>query len=270
MSHEADVETVVRAVKESRKYQDTHEETIRSLAAEAVRQHRTTKLAVKAVRKRLHGIMAPYLGDPDYPLALKRLENAYGSAEDASIKHVCLEILQSHLSTRERIPILSQFYTKVFEVTGVPDSLLDIACGLNPLSLPWMGLPQSVRYHAYDIHEPRILFLNQYFALAGLPRLARLQDVALNPPQETADVALFLKEMPRFDRNYRGAGRQLLESIRARHLVISFPSVSTHGGRNLVKRYRDFFYQLIQGKSWPVTELLFEGELLFCAERNDL
>ena len=81
-------------------------------------------------------------------------------------------------------------------------------------------------------------------------------------PQETADVALFLKEMPRFERNYHGKGRPLLEALNVNYIVLSYPSISTHGGRNLTNRYREFMVQLIEGHDWPVTELLFEGELV--------
>jgi 16S rRNA (guanine(1405)-N(7))-methyltransferase len=131
-----------------------------------------------------------------------------------------------------------------------------------------MGLPPSVEYFAYDIHEPRIAFINEYFRLQGLAPLARLQDVALHFPEETADVALFLKEMPRFERNYSGKGRDFLESLPVRYLVISFPAVSTHGGRSLVKRYRDFYGELVSRHNWPVQELMFANEMVFVAEKR--
>jgi len=232
------------------------------------------------VRKRLHSIMAPYLGDPDYEEAARQLAAAFANGNQDQIRAVCLDIMHSHLSTRERLPILDNFYRTIFQVTGQPHSILDIACGLNPLALPWMGLSVNseqltvnsdvVRYYAYDIHEPRIEFINHYFALAGLPPLAQVQDVALRFPEESGDVALFLKEMPRFERNYHGLGRPLLEAIRAHWLVVSFPTISTHGGRNLTGRYRDFMHELIEGQAWPVTELLFEGELVFVLDKGDV
>jgi 16S rRNA (guanine(1405)-N(7))-methyltransferase len=163
---------------------------------------------------------------------------------------------------------MADFYTQIFAVTGKPRSILDIACGLNPLAFPWMGLETPLDFYAYDIHEARIAFLNHYFRLQGLPPLAKLQDVAYDLPTEQADVALFLKEMPRFERNYKGRGRPLLDSLNVNWLVISFPTVSTHGGRNLTNRYRDFMFQLIEGHNWPATELLFEGELVFCVEKG--
>jgi 16S rRNA (guanine(1405)-N(7))-methyltransferase len=267
-----DLEQVVTAVKQSPKYGDTSEATIRDLAETALHQYKKPKKAIKAVRTQLHSIMAPYLGDPDYAAATAQLDAAFTTGDPAEIKAVCQAILHSHLSTRERQPILADFYARIFAVTGRPHSILDIACGLNPLAYPWMGLEPTptqaeVDFYAYDIHEPRIAFLNHYFQLQGLKPLARLQDVALQFPVEKADVALFLKEMPRFERNYHGRGRPLLESLNVHWLVLSFPTISTHGGRNLTNRYREFMHQLVAGHNWPITELLFEGELVFCIEK---
>jgi len=267
---DAAIETVVTAVKESKKYGDTSEETIRELAVEALRRYKKPKQAIKAVRTQLHSIMAPYLGDPDYEAAKERLTAVFAAADPEQIKAACADILYTHLSTRERLPLLDSFYREIFAVTGKPDSLLDIACGLNPLAFPWMDLsPAATRFYAYDIHEPRIDFLNHYFRLQGLPPLARVQDVAHLFPQETADVALFLKEMPRFVRNYGDLGRPLLEALNVRWLVVSYPAVSTHGGRNLTNRYREFMAELIDGLPWTTTEILFTGELVFCIEKGE-
>lgn len=263
---EATVEAVVTAVKSSRKYRDTHEATIRLLAEEAVAQHKKAKPAEKAVRKRLHSIMAPYLGDPDYDLAARRLTEVFAAGDDAAIRATCLDIMGAHLSTRERLPILDRFYREIFAVTGHPRRLLDLGSGLNPLALRWMDLPAEAAYLAYDIHEPRVSFLNHYLQLEGLPPLAVNQDIALRVPQEPGDVALFLKEMPRFERNYPGHGRALLKGLAVRHLVVSFPTISTHGGRNLTNRYRDFFRDLIAGTDWPVVEILFDSEMVFIAD----
>lgn len=265
---ECEIEAIVSAIKQSKKYQDTNEETIRELATDAVTKYKKTKQAEKAVRRQLHSIMAPYLGDPDYETAAARLTTAFNSSDKTLVKAVCRDIMHHHLSTRERLPLLERFYREIFAVTGVPHAILDIACGLNPLALPWMGLTLPIKYYAYDIHEQRIDFLNHFFILQALPPLARLQDVALDFPQERADVALFLKEMPRFERNYHGLGRPLLQAIRARHLVISFPTVSTHGGRDLTGRYRTFFQELVAGNEWATTELLFPGELVFCIDKG--
>lgn len=263
------VEAVITAVKGSKKYRDTSEETIRQLAVEAVLEHKKPKPAEKAVRRRLHSIMAPYLGDPDYAAAGRRLMEVFVGGDDGDLRAACRDLMFAHLSTRERLPLLETFYRDIFAITGQPTRLLDIACGLNPLAFPWMGLPAAgTDFIAYDIHEPRVQFLNHYFILQGLPPLAFVKDVAVQAPTESGDVALFLKELPRFERNYPGRGRALLEALDAHWLVVSFPTISTHGGRNLTKRYREFYHQLIHGSGWTVTELLFDSELVFCTEKT--
>ncbi|MCB9009185.1 MAG: hypothetical protein H6656_17810 [Ardenticatenaceae bacterium] len=275
--HEELVTAVTNAIKNSRKYGDTSEATIRQLAEEAARQHKKPKAAIKAVRARLHSIMAPYLGDPDYAALARQLSTAFAANDQDRITQLCLASLDAHLSTRERLPIMADFYAQIFAITGQPQSILDIACALNPLALRWMFpnisnqspvISNPLKFYAYDIHEPRIDFINHYFQLEGLEPLARVQDVAMHFPQEQADVALFLKEMPRFTRNYGNVGRPLLQALNVHWLVISYPSVSTHGGRSLTSRYRDFMHQLIDGLNWPMTELLFEGELVFVIRKK--
>jgi 16S rRNA (guanine(1405)-N(7))-methyltransferase len=260
-------EAMVAALVASKKYHDTLPETIRTVVQEEMARHRTPKEAEKAARKRLHNIMAPYLGDPDYDAEHLALEKAFASGDDTLIRQVCLSILKSHESTEERLPILGEFYTRIFEVTGKPESILDIACGLNPLAFRWMDLPDITRFYAYDIHAPRIDLINTYFKLEGLAPLARLSDVAIRFPQEEADMALFLKELPRLERNYGKLGGALLESLQVKTLVVSFPTVSLHGGRSLIDMYRRYFGDLTKDKGWRVAEILFESEMVFCVEK---
>lgn len=264
----AEQAAVVTAVKQTKKYQATSEATIAALVADAARRYKSRKAVEKAVRTQLHHIMAPYLGDPDYPAAAAAMTAAFAAGE-AAVKALCRELMAAHVSTAERLPLLPTFFSEIFAVTGPPQTILDVACALDPLSLPWMGLTPPLAFYAYDIHEARVDFLNHFFRLQGLPPLARVQDVALQFPQERGDVALFLKEMPRFVRNYGDLGRPLLEALDVRWLVVSYPAVSAHGGRNLTSRYRDFMAQLLDGLPWPTTELLFAGELVFCIEKGE-
>lgn len=262
------VEAIVTAVKGSKKYGDVHETTIRELAETAVPRYPRRKEAEKAVRRWLHKIVAPYLGDPDYEEAKADLDAAFAAGDPAAIKQTCAAIMNAHVSTRERLPLLNDFFRQIFAVTGRPRRILDVACGLDPLSFPWMGLEPPIDFYAYDIHEPRIDFLNHYFRLQGLPPLARVQDVAFNVPEEEGDAAFFFKELPRFARYYGDERvRPLLDGLHVPWLVLSFPAVSAHSGRDLTGRYRDFMADLAAGRPWQVTERLFPGELVFCVKK---
>jgi 16S rRNA (guanine(1405)-N(7))-methyltransferase len=245
-------------------------QTIRALAEQAWPEHRKRKALEKAVRRRLHGIAASHLGDPDYEALGEALTAALSRGDAQAEEAACEQALQQHLSTRERWPYLSAFYAAVFAHTGVPGTLLDLACGLGPLALPWMGLPRSTQLRAYDIHEPRVAVLDAYLRARGQGG-AQVRDIVLSPPSESADVALLLKELHRLQRNYSSGTRggvtaDWLASIPARRLVVSLPAFSAHGGRGLVERYREMMGRLIEGRGWGVHELLFEHEVVFCLD----
>ena len=267
MSDAALIEAVVASIKGSRKYRAVSEATVRSLVAQALPEHRKRKALDKAVRKRLHGIVADHLGDPDYQALAPALEQALREGDGATERSLCEAALHRHLSTRERWPYLAEFYRAIFEHTGEPGVVLDLACALGPLALPWMGLPARTRYLGYDIHEERVSALDRYLRARGQAGGVQLRDIVLQPPTERATVALLLKELHRLLRNYPGRiDGDWLASIPARFLAISLPSVSAHGGRRLAEPYRAMMATMVQGRPWSMHERLFEHELLFIVD----
>ena len=263
-----DVEAIVAGIARSRKYRDICEDTIRDLVLGELGPHQPVERAVRLSRKKLHHVVASYLGDPDYREAADTLQAAFESEAPGAVREACTRIMAAHVSTRERLATLEPFYSRLFAVTGLPGSILDIACGLNPLSFPWMGLPSSTRYVAYDIQRPRVAFLNHYFSLQGLAPLARVQDVLVHFPEEEADVALIFKEVHRFEQRRRGCTLPLLDALRVRTLAVSFPSRSLSGRWDLAGRHRRLFQEIVSARPWRLTELEFENELLFCVEKG--
>ncbi len=266
-----DLDFLIHEILSSRKYRELGipPETVRDLLLRELALGRSHKEALKAVRQKLHNLVAPYLGDPDYATAAAELDAAYAQGGRAALKPVCARILGQHASTRERLPDLETFYERIFSVTGKPTEILDLACGLNPFSFPWMGLPESVRYHAYDIHAPRVALINHYFRLQGLAPLAEARDILVSPPEIEAPVAFFFKEAHRFEQRHKGSTRGFLRALRARRLVVTLPASSLTGRHDLSEGHRRLVYSAIAGQPWPVTELQVGEEMIFVVERRE-
>ncbi|HEY0604937.1 MAG TPA: hypothetical protein VGD58_18605 [Herpetosiphonaceae bacterium] len=264
-----DVEAIVSEIMQSPKYKDRPiaRETVRDLVVMELGHYKKEKDLVKAVRKKLHRIVAAYLGDPDYAAATLELSRAADSGSADQLREACARLLEVHLSTRERLPIYDQFYAGIFEVTGRPSSLMDVACGLNPLSFPWMRLPATTRYYAYDINQQRVDLLNHAFVLQGLAPLARVQDVLVEPPCEQADVAFLFKEVHRLEARQRGSSLRLLEALPVRWIAVSLPAQSSGGHHDLRDRHRQLMAGIVAGQPWASTELEFESELVFCIDK---
>jgi 16S rRNA (guanine(1405)-N(7))-methyltransferase len=266
----SDIPEIVEEILSSSKYRSLNipPETVSSLLAQELPRHSSRADALQAVREKLHNIIAPYLGDPNYPAARKALTAAFESHQPEQIKTECLKLLSAHASTCERIPLLDEFYARLWQVTGVPNSILDVACGLHPFGLPWMGLPVGAAYHAYDIHQPRVDLINHFLRLQGMAELAEKRDILLSPPEIEADVAIFFKEAHRFEQRQKGCNRAFWQSLNVRWLLVSLPSENLTGRRSLAERMHALVQSTLAGFQWQVTEVAFPGEIVFCIRKD--
>jgi 16S rRNA (guanine(1405)-N(7))-methyltransferase len=265
------LERLVAAVREGAKYREISPGLVRAVGARELAKGRGLREAVKATRNKLHQTVGAYLdGEPRYDRWLSDLAAAYNTGSSAEIHRASAAIMRHHASTRERLPILDEFYGVIFRRLPPIRRVLDVACGHNPLALPWMWLAANAEYFAYDVDAAMVGFLNQAFALApisaGNPpqRVAVVRDIVADPPTEPADLALVLKAIPCLEQLDKAAGSRLLDALNAPYLLVSFPARSL-GGRQLgmVDHYSAHFAELIAGRGWAVEELSFESEVAF-------
>jgi 16S rRNA (guanine(1405)-N(7))-methyltransferase len=267
----SELEQIVAAVRSSKKYRTLCAGTVRRLAAVELQQAGNTKQAIKATKRRLHQVYGAFERGIDYEDLYGRMENAYRGGSLARIREVCQEAMALHSSTRERLPLLDHFYPALWQVTGLPRSILDPGCGLNPLALPWMAVPNLARYIALDIDAARVDFLDRFLVLAGLPPLARCQDVLVDPPADQVDVALLLKMSPSLERQQAGATLALVDQLNAPWVVVSYAVRSLTGrGKGMVGHYGQQFRQWAGQRGWSVQELAFDTELVFVVDRRHL
>ena len=262
----SNLDEIVSAVAEARKYRSVCRDTLYRIAERELGIHRNLKAATKATKRRLHQVYGAFEQDWDYDAAYRQLEEAYRVGTGSAIQAACGQVMEQHSSTRERLPILDEFYAAIFEITGQPSSILDAGCGLNPLALPWMELPEGARYVALDIDAARVDFLNRYLALAGHEPLARCQDILSQPPAERADVALLLKMSPTLERQGSGATLRLIEQLDADHVVVSY-AVKSLGGREkgMLETYERQFRENVSDRDWTIEKLVFDSELVLVA-----
>ena len=263
--NEIDVRAMIAKILDSRKYRDSglNPETVADLIRLEAPRQPSRKTLLKAVRRKLHNIVAPYLGEPDYQALTTRLSSTQASdLESPELRAFCMDVLSEHASTAERIPFMTEFYEKLFETVGEPTVVLDLACGLHPLAFPWMGLPLTTRYHAYDIVQPRIDFINAFFEKIGLAPLAENRDILVNPPEITADLAIFFKEAHRFEKRNPGCNRSFWAGLNVDVLAISLPVQNLAGTHSLLDQHRALVYDNLPTGTL-VTELLFENEVVF-------
>ena len=253
---------LVGQVRRSRKYRTVAEPLVRRIGAAELRKRASLAEAVKATKNKLHQVAGLYFaGQPDYDGWLRQIAQA---TDEGARRAALRAIMARHASTHERLPILESFYQRIFAGIAPARSVLDLACGLNPLGLPWMPLAAGATYHAVDIYEDLMDFLRRALALLGAAARAEARDLLAGSPADEADIALLLKAIPCLEQLDPTASAAILDTINARHIVVSFPT-RTVGGWDVGMRqaYAARFRALTAGRRWHVEPIAFAGELVF-------
>jgi len=283
---EGELDALVSKVLASAKYRAILPDLVRSIARRELLAAKSAKEADRAVRKKLHQVAASCLeGQMRYDDWLAEILAARGGEEAGAVeltsgtspgaaggdalRQVCRAVMAHHASTRERLPILDGFYTRALQGIDPPRSVLDLACGLNPLAIPWMPLAPGARYVACDVYRDLTDFLAGAMPLLGVSGKAEWRDVVYDPPDEEFDLALLLKALPGLEHIDSEAGRRLMERLSARHLLVSYP-VASLGGRDkgMVAHYDAHMRALLAGRGWQVERVLFRTELVYRITRS--
>jgi 16S rRNA (guanine(1405)-N(7))-methyltransferase len=261
---------LVEAVQRSAKYRNVCADVIRGVGARELAKGQGLWAAVKATKKKLHQVGAAYLtGRLPYAQWLERLEVARISGAPNELHRVCREALGHHSSTRERLPILERFFRDTLGALAPISSVLDIACGLNPLAIPWMPLAPGARYYGCDMYIDMVQFLNAAMFNLGVQGEIKACDVTESLPPVKADVALILKSLPCIEQLDRSCSARLLREVPSNVLLVSYP-VRSLGGRSkgMCENYEEQFWKLIEGEGWAVRRFVFESELAFVVTKN--
>ena len=119
------------------------------------------------------------------------------------------QILQLHSSTDERLLFYGEVYKKIFAITGFPQKILDLGCGINPLSVAFMSkIPQ--KYFAYDINEKEMAFVRGFFEKLSMDGNTKVMDLHHLKKLPRVDLAFLFKVTDILD---RGKGHKKTEEV---------------------------------------------------------
>ncbi len=265
------LDQLVDAVLASRNYKHISRDFIEVLGSLELEKRSNLKEAIKATRNKLHQVGGAYIeGEVHYTSWIGQLQQAAVSGDDDQLKLACKSIMGYHTSTRERLPVLEQFYPTLLADLPPIRSVIDVACGLHPLAIPWMPLGQDVQYYAYDIYQDMADFLNEFMGLIHMPGYAQARDVLQYSPTFKVDLAFMLKAIPCLEQVDKNAGLRLLDTINADHLLVSFPVHSLGGKKKgMTANYEARFHELVRHKNWLIERFEFPTELVFRIAKRD-
>ncbi|MBX2801193.1 MAG: hypothetical protein KTR31_26165 [Myxococcales bacterium] len=268
MSPSEVVQRLVERLRQAPKYAGLCDDLLVWAVQQGLREQRSEKLALKVAKRKLHQAFGSFLPSARRKELLSVLAAAAGATDPQAHTALLRQALSLHASTAERLESggLEDLWSVILDHVGTVRSVLDLGCGLAPAVLPWTQLPVDVRYLGVDLDGP----LCEALQAALRPRWPHVRiearDVRGEAPWPEVDVVLMAKLLPTVERQASGSAVQLVERLRARWLVATFPLRSLGGrDRGMGQQYRGLATRVLG----PGTTLEVAGELVHLVERRD-
>lgn len=174
------------------------------------------------------------------------------------------KILALHKSSKERLPYYPIIYKRIFEITGHPKRIIDFACGLNPLSYPYLGCKPE--YLACDLAQKDLDFIEEYFEIMKINGKTKKIDLIkdnLKGLVKKEDLVFLFKTLDSLESVKRDVSEQILRNLAAKHIIVSFSNKSLGGKKIIRKERRKWFERLISQLSYSSNSFEIPGELFY-------
>jgi 16S rRNA (guanine(1405)-N(7))-methyltransferase len=212
------------------------------------------KCFIKDVKKTIYYQLRKYHQSPANESHLKqRLANVpVDHKKSDHLRTILTDLLASHVSSKERLPYIEEFYRQLFECINPPQTIVDIGCGLHPLSYPFDNSMALKAYFAIDKDVSAIDVLNLY---APHIRPIRLKPVCMDIKDITwsdfldqasqFDLAIMLKLIPVICRHSPSSLTQLYH-IPAKRIVITGNIESMTRHENIRRKEEQVLHKFIE------------------------
>ena len=217
----------------SKKYASLSDEVIEQEINTFIRKNQKAKdkEIIKGVKERLHKIYGSFQvkKKKKRDVLLEELKKSPNSIDQHR------KILETNLSTKERLKAYNTLYYRIFQITGQPKSILDIGSGINPISYPFLEC--SPKYLSLEIDQEDVDFVNKYFKIKGIKGKAELKAINKNNIKDLpkADITFLFKIIdPLESKKSHKFSEQLLTELKSKYIVASF---STKTVSNKMMKY---------------------------------
>ena len=266
---ESDLDKIIESVQKNSRYAGIDTALVASVARTMLKKGFSTKETVKRTRAKLHQVGGAYQEKKiPYQDLLAELSALPTDLHADETKEFCRKAMRFHRSTEERLYLLHTVYDQLFSKLSPINSILDLACGFNPLSLPWMPVTEECTYFACDIYPEMVAFINTFFAHFSIRGEAFTCDLTQKIPQHEVDFAIVFKTIPCLEQVDKTIGLRLLSQLNTKTAVVSFPVRSLSGrAKDMPRFYEEHFLDLIAETNWQLEKYATIDELFFILYR---
>ena len=273
------INTILKIIKKSKKYCSLSEEILKKeikkyfqLNPKSIKhlekpKSKKFKEVIKSIKSKIHLVYGSFQ-TKDKGKRDEYLRNIQGINDYTNHDM----ILSTSVSSKERLNDYKTLYRNIFKITGKPKKIIDLGCGLNPISYPYIGITDLI-YKAYDIDKDDCKFLNHYFNLmksytklkgiADVNDLSSLKEIKKLP---RADICFMFKFLDVIESKGHKLSEQIIKTLNCKHLVISFPT-KTVSGKKMKHPYRGWIEKMLERIDLEFEKLTTDNEIFYIIKK---
>ncbi len=280
-NNKSQIQEILEKVKQNKKYKTISNEIIIEEIQKYFKsnpQQKTSnkinKQTNKHIRAKLHKLYSSYQtkNKKHQDVYLQELKIAVNKKSKTQILTSTNKLLSLTLSTKERLEDYKDIYKQIFKITKKPKTIIELGCGFNPLSYPYMAL-ENLIYYTYDLDNQDIKFLNNYFKIIkplGLNAKAKILDIRnINKLAKlpNSDIVFMFKLIDLLTtKQSEQIILSLLQKQKTKFIILSF-ALKTITRKSMNKPKRKWFELMLSRNNLKFQIFQTDNELFYVVRR---
>ncbi len=162
---------------------------------------------------------------------------------------------------KERREFNKEVYEKIFCITGKPKKILDLGCGLNPLSFPY----KEISYSACDVNLNTLKKVKKHFKKNNVNGKIFYLDLKDFNIKDKFDLVFIFKVLDIFNKRKKII-EDLFKKINAKYLIVSF-STRTIEGKRMNNPKRKWFENILKKLNLKYKNLRYFNEIFYIIKK---
>tara|TARA_Y100000310_G_C20530708_1_gene738293 strand:+ start:120 stop:1004 length:885 start_codon:yes stop_codon:yes gene_type:complete len=207
------------------------------------------KAFLKSIKKFLHDTYSVYQ-IRDVSKKDRIYHDILKSKDKNNLLQLHVDMLHCHSSTRERKNEYETIYRNIFAVCGKPKNILDVGCGINAFSLPFIGF-RDFKYVCCDSVKEDLKLIDDYlnkvgpsFGFKGKSFFINIfvEDFLKKISKIKSDVCFLFKmtDMLDYGKKTHKKTEDFLRNVNSKFVVVSFPTKTVSNKKMRVPRRKWF------------------------------
>jgi hypothetical protein len=224
------------------------------------------KETIKNIRAILHKLYSSFQTKKKNKIP-KLLTQLKANPKDKKIINSLLEIT---LSTKERLNNYKQIYKKILPLTDKPITIIDLASGLNPFSIPLIK-NKNLTYCAYDIDKKDIQQINQFLKIINIKGKAQTIDITNSKQIQSlpkSDIIFLFKALDVIDKKDHKPSEQLIKQlIKKTKLIIASFATKTLTRKPMNNPNRKWFELMLERNNLHYKKFQTDNEIFYLIQK---